>query len=116
MTPDRKFPGDDLRNVDPKFKSPRFGQYLEAVSRLQRFAAERHGRDILALAVRFVLDRGASSALWGARHPGEMDPVPNVFGWRLEDADMAEIDRIIGETIIDPVGPGFMAPPGRKEK
>jgi hypothetical protein len=26
---------------------------------------------------------------------------------------MAEIDRILKETIIDPVGPEFMAPPDR---
>jgi hypothetical protein len=27
---------------------------------------------------------------------------------------MAEIDRILAETITDPVGPEFMAPPARK--
>jgi hypothetical protein len=36
-----------------------------------------------------------------------------VTGWRLDAAAKAEIDRILRETIADPVGPEFMAPPAR---
>lgn len=115
MTRDRVFQGDDLRNVDPKFQQPRYDQYLNAVSRLTDFVKERHGKEVLPLAVRFVLDKGASVALWGARRPDNMDPLPDVFGWKLSDADMAEIDTILAETITDPVDPGFMAPPARKK-
>lgn len=32
-------------------------------------------------------------------------------GWQLDPAAMAEIERILSETITDPVGPEFMAPP-----
>jgi hypothetical protein len=31
----------------------------------------------------------------------------------LTDAAKAEVDRILRETITDPVGPEFMAPPAR---
>lgn len=115
MSRDRKFQGDDLRNVDPKFKQPRFDQYLAAVSRLQAFAKDNYGKGILPFAVRFVLDKGASVALWGGRRPGDMDPVSDIFGWKLGDSDMAEIDKILKETITDPVGPEFMAPPAREK-
>ncbi len=115
MTRKQQFEGDELRKMDPKFKSPRFDQYLDAVSRLNDFAKERHGKDVLALAVRFVLKKGASVALWGARRPEALDPVASVSGWKLTDSDMATIDSILKETITDPVGPEFMAPPARKK-
>jgi hypothetical protein len=42
-----------------------------------------------------------------------LQPVDAVSGWSLDAADKAEIDRILAETITDPVGPEFMAPPAR---
>jgi hypothetical protein len=36
-----------------------------------------------------------------------------VAGWSLDAAAKAEIDQILRETITDPVGPEFMAPPER---
>jgi hypothetical protein len=42
-----------------------------------------------------------------------LQPVDEVTGWRLDTATKAEIDRILRETITDPVGPEFMAPPAR---
>src|SRR5450631_770976 len=36
MQPDTKFEGDDLRRTDPKFREPRFAQYLAAVGKLDR--------------------------------------------------------------------------------
>ncbi|MGM0451868.1 MAG: aldo/keto reductase [Thermodesulfobacteriota bacterium] len=114
MTRDREFPGDDLRNVDPKFKTPRFDQYLAAVDKLQDFVRTNYGKNVLQLAVRYVLDKGSNVALWGARHPEELDPLADIFGWHLEADALQEIDRIVESTVTDPVGPGFMAPPSRK--
>lgn len=114
MHRDREFPGDDLRNQDPKFQGRRFEQYLEAADRLAAFARERHGKGLLDLAVRWILDRGADVALWGARRPEQLDPVEGVFGWRLSEEDLEAIDRILAETVTDPVGPEFMAPPSRE--
>ena len=113
MTADSKFEGDDLRRTDPKFQQPRFAQYLAAVQRLDRLAQQRFGKRVIHLAIRWVLDQGITTALWGARHPDQLRPVDEVTGWRLDDPAQAEIDRILRETISDPVGPEFMAPPPR---
>jgi aryl-alcohol dehydrogenase-like predicted oxidoreductase len=113
MRSDTAFTGDDLRRTDPKFQQPRFAQYLSAVQRLDRLAQGRFGKHVIQLAVRWMLDQGITTALWGARHPGQLEPVDEVTGWRLDSATKAEIDRILRETITDPVGPEFMAPPAR---
>ena len=113
MRSDTAFGGDDLRRTDPKFQQPRFGQYLAAVRRLDQLAQERFGKHVIELAVRWMLDQGITTALWGARHPDQLQPVDEVTGWRLDAATKAEIDRILRETITDPVGPEFMAPPAR---
>jgi aryl-alcohol dehydrogenase-like predicted oxidoreductase len=109
----RVFNGDDLRRTDPKFRQPRFAQYLAAVDRLDQFAQERFGKRVIHLAIRWMLDQGITTALWGARHPTQLDPVKGVSGWSIDARAKAEIDRILEETISDPVGPEFMAPPAR---
>jgi aryl-alcohol dehydrogenase-like predicted oxidoreductase len=113
MRADSKFEGDDLRRTDPKFQPPRFAQYLAAVERLDRLARQRFGKRVIELAVRWTLEQGITTALWGARHPGQLQPVDEVSGWSIDATAMAEIDRILKETITDPVGPEFMAPPAR---
>jgi aryl-alcohol dehydrogenase-like predicted oxidoreductase len=107
------FAGDDLRKSDPKFRQPRFDQYLSAVRALQRLAQERHGRSVLALAVRWILDQGPTVALWGARRPEQLDGIDAAFGWKLTADDLRAIDALLAEHIADPVGPEFMAPPSR---
>lgn len=114
MSAEREFVGDDLRQYDPKFKQPRFGDYLRAVERLGQIA-QRFDRSVLHLAVRWVLDMGANVALWGARNPAQLDPVAQIDGWSLDSATLKEIDSILEQEINDPVGPEFMAPPARKE-
>jgi aryl-alcohol dehydrogenase-like predicted oxidoreductase len=111
MAGDREFKGDDLRKMDPKFQEPRLGQYLEAVERLGGLARERFGKGVLHLAVRWVLDHGSDIAIWGGRSPEQMEPVAEIFGWRIDGETMKDIDRILEETVKEPVGPEFMAPP-----
>jgi aryl-alcohol dehydrogenase-like predicted oxidoreductase len=113
MRLDSKFEGDDLRRTDPKFEQPRFVQYLTAVERLDRLAQQRFGTRVIELAVRWTLDRGITTALWGARNPKQLLPINGVSGWQLDASAMADIDRILRETITDPIGPEFMAPPAR---
>ena len=86
LHPDAHFDGDDLRLTDPKFRTPLYTQYLTAV-------------------------RGATTALWGARYPGQLQPIDEVFGWSLNAAAKVEIDRILHESIPNPLGPEFIAPP-----
>jgi aryl-alcohol dehydrogenase-like predicted oxidoreductase len=108
------FTGDDLRRTDPKFRQPRYRQYLRAVEELDRFAQRNYGKRVIHLALRWVLDQpGVTAALWGARHPGQLDPIDDVMGWSLDASARLEIDRIIAAAVTDPVGPEFMAPPAR---
>ena len=112
---DTRFEGDDLRKTDPKFLPPRFAQYTRAVDMLQQFARKNYGKEVLPLALRWVLDQpGVSVALWGARHPGELDPLREVMGWKLDSAALASMDKIVAESVHDPVGPEFMAPPEKR--
>jgi aryl-alcohol dehydrogenase-like predicted oxidoreductase len=107
-----KFTGDDLRKVDPKFQPPRFAQYLEAATLLERYARQRYDKSLLAFAVRWVLDqRGVSIALWGARRPHELDPIEEVMGWSLDAEALTYVDETIAHAVRDPVGSEFMAPP-----
>lgn len=114
MGPDTQFTGDDLRKMDPKFQSPRYNQYLEAVEKLDQFA-QKYDKKVIHLALRWILDRTDDGiALWGARGPEQVDPVDEVVGWNLSRDAMQEIDSIIDETVKDPAGPEFMAPPARE--
>jgi aryl-alcohol dehydrogenase-like predicted oxidoreductase len=112
MTEKTTFTGDDLRRSDPKFQAPRFAQYLKAVTALDQFAQRNYGKRVVHLALRWILDKqGEGFALWGARRPEQLEPLDEVYGWKLDGAAMAEIDRILSSTVTQPVGPEFMAPP-----
>ena len=115
MSATTKFAGDDLRQTDPKFQQPRFAQYLAAVARLDDLARRRYGKRVIHLAVRWMLDQGVTTALWGARNPGQLAPVADVMGWSLDEAAKNEVERILRETVTDPIGPEFMAPPPREQ-
>ncbi len=110
MRADTTFEGDDLRRLDPKFQPPRYAQYLTAVGQLDQLAQDFYQRRVIQLAVRWMLDQGISVALWGARHPDQLQAAVGVAGWSLGAATRARIDRILSEAITDPVGPEFMAP------
>jgi aryl-alcohol dehydrogenase-like predicted oxidoreductase len=112
MTEKTRFSGDDLRKKDPKFRPPRLHQYVAAVEELDRFAQDSYGKRVIHLALRWVLDRADTNiALWGARRPDQLAPIGEVMGWKIDRSAMIEIDRIVAETIKNPVGPEFMAPP-----
>ena len=114
ITADTQFEGDDLRRADPKFADAWLrSRYLEAVRALDALARERYGRDVLSLAVRWVLDRGPTVALWGARRPDQLDAVAGALGWTLDAETMKDIDAILRCELETPVGPEFMAPPQR---
>ena len=110
MRPDTLFQGDDLRRVDPKFQPPRFAQYLDAVKQLDELAQRRFHRRVIQLAVRWMLDKGISVALWGGRHPNQLEAALEVAGWSLNAVDRALIEHIVNTAIADPIGPEFLAP------
>lgn len=112
VTMNRKYEGDDLRKVDPKFRPDRLPQYLAAVENLDRWVQEAYGKRVIHLAVRWLLDKTKYGiALWGARHPGQLDSIPEIEGWHLTEEDYRVIDDILAKHITNPVGPEFMAPP-----
>jgi aryl-alcohol dehydrogenase-like predicted oxidoreductase len=113
MNAEREFAKDDMRKTtDPKFQQPHFGEYLDAASKLDAYAREHFGKRVIHLAVRWLLDQpGVGVALWGARRPEQLAPIKEVAGWSLSENDFAAVDAILRESIHDPVGPEFMAPP-----
>ncbi|MFO8140425.1 MAG: aldo/keto reductase [Marinobacter sp.] len=114
MREDTEFTGDDLRKNDPKFQGERYRHYLKAVAELDAFAQERYQKNVLALALRWLIDQpGVTTALWGARRPEQLDPVDDIEGWSLDREAFDAIDGILARCIDDPVGPEFMAPPVR---
>jgi aryl-alcohol dehydrogenase-like predicted oxidoreductase len=116
MRTDRQFAKDDMRKTtDPKFQTPHFAEYLNAVSMLDTFTRENYGKRVIHLALRWLLDQpGVGVALCGARRPEQLAPIREVIGWSLGKSDFAAIDAILRENIRNPVGPGFMAPPARE--
>lgn len=114
VTAHRRFPGDDLRNVDPKFQGERLRQYLAAVEALDQLARTRFGKSVLALAVRWVLDQGPTIALWGARRPEQLDAIEDIDGWHVDEAAKTEIEAILERCVRDPLSPEFMAPSAHK--
>ena len=57
-----------------------------------------------------MLDQNISVALWGGRHPNQLEAVLGVAGWSLDAPTRGLIERIVNAAISDPVGPEFMAP------
>jgi aryl-alcohol dehydrogenase-like predicted oxidoreductase len=116
MDAGRQFAKDDLRRTsDPKFQQPHFAEYLDAASKLDAYAREHYGKRVIHLAVRWLLDQpDVGIALWGARRPEQLASISEVSGWSLTKGDFAAIDVILRESIRNPVGPEFMAPPARE--
>ena len=102
----RRFGLRTLADAVSKARYP--GLDLSDVDRL----AQAYGKRVIHLALRWVLDRAPNTiALWGARHPAQLDPVRDVLGWTIDAGSMQEIDRIVAENVRTPLGPEFMAPP-----
>lgn len=116
MSKSREFKGDDLRKgMDPKFKEPHFSQYLKCTEALKKWVEEKYHKPLIALAIRWVLDKHVNISLWGARKKEQLEQIEQVLGWKLTQTDFSEIDKIISEHVKNPASMEFMAPPIRKE-
>lgn len=111
VSKERVFEGDDLRKADPKFKEPRFSQYLSAVKKLEQLAGKRFKKSLLSFAVRWVLEKGVPITIWGARKPSQLEPVADIMSYSLDLAALSAVDSILAEHVKAPVGAEFMAPP-----
>lgn len=102
--------GDLRRNADPKFQGETFLNHLEAVDKLKEYAVDHFDKKVIHLAVRWILDKEIDSAIWGARKP-EQVTFNEVFGWKLSNDQIQEIENIVEQAVENPVSPAFMAPP-----
>ncbi|MCH9608728.1 MAG: Aldo-keto reductase YhdN [Chlamydiales bacterium] len=109
MTTKRVFEGDDLRKNDPKFIQPRFDSYLACVEILARWAKEHYNKPVIALAIRYALDKGIDIPLIGCRKKEQLNFLDTLWDWKLSNEDLSEIEEILN-SVANPVGPEFMAP------
>jgi aryl-alcohol dehydrogenase-like predicted oxidoreductase len=102
FTPETTFVDWDWRSKGnafglPLFQRDDFLRELRVVERLKSFAAD-HGRTIAQLAIAWNLSNPAVTVtLVGMRNEQELRENVAATGWKLTDADKAEIDRIFAE-------------------
>ena len=63
-----------------------------------------------------MLDQGINVALWGGRHPAQVEAALGIAGWSLNSADRMLIQQIIKKAIADPVGCESVPPLHRVEE
>ena len=57
--------------------------------------AEKHGKSLSAVAIRFILDNlNGSVALVGAKRPSQMEGNLEALDWKLMEEELAELDKI----------------------
>ena len=94
----RDLPADDWRRGDGDFNPPGLERNLALARRLEP-VAERHGVPVAAVAVAWVLATpGVTGAIVGARRPSQVDGWLPAGNLRLDEADLAELDRAVAET------------------
>jgi len=95
-------------------QSPRFAQYLAAVQQLDQLAQNRFGKHVVS-AGDLLDDRSRHHYRALGRAPSQPTGASR-GGSRLAARCRAksEIDRILRESVSDPVGPEFMAPASRR--
>ncbi|ADI73862.1 aldo/keto reductase [Methanohalobium evestigatum Z-7303] len=102
-----------VKKDDPKFKSPRYEQYLDAVKNLANFVQNEHNKSMIDLAIQWILDKANTVALWGAWKPEHIDDVNLLSNWSVDKETRYRIEKIVNEYVNDPVGPEFLEPPSR---
>jgi aryl-alcohol dehydrogenase-like predicted oxidoreductase len=86
---------DDHRSRDPKFSQPQLGVHLELVDQLSAIAA-RNDRATAELSIAWTLRRPeVTSAIVGARRPGQITSTACAGDWDLSQAEIAEIDGLL---------------------
>ncbi|HZO88820.1 MAG TPA: aldo/keto reductase [Chthonomonadaceae bacterium] len=86
---------DDWRRNNPLFQEPQLSKNLAFVERLRPIAA-RHGKTVGQLAIAWTLMHPAvTAAIVGARRPAQVEENVSAMGWRLAEAEMAEIEAAL---------------------
>lgn len=88
-------PKDDVRRKSPDFQPPKFDATLELVDRLKDIA-NRNGRPLAQLAIAWVLRKPeVTSAIVGARKPGQMKETAHAMDWLLKENEIEEIEELL---------------------
>jgi aryl-alcohol dehydrogenase-like predicted oxidoreductase len=89
-----QLPADDHRRRDPQFQEPLLSANLQLVEDLQS-VAHKHGRTVAQLAIAWVLRRPeVTSAIVGARHPGQVEEIAGAGDWVLPERELALIQDL----------------------
>jgi aryl-alcohol dehydrogenase-like predicted oxidoreductase len=89
---------DDWRRRSPNFNEPRLSANLALAERMRPIAA-RHGVEVAAVAVAWVLEQpGVTGAIVGARRPSQLDAWLAAGTLRLDADDLEEIAAAVKET------------------
>jgi aryl-alcohol dehydrogenase-like predicted oxidoreductase len=88
-------PGNDHRSGDPYFKEPMLSKFIELNTQLGKIAqANQHS--IAELAIAWVLRRPeVTSAIVGARKPGQIEQTVNAAGWKLSKTEIDTIEELL---------------------
>jgi aryl-alcohol dehydrogenase-like predicted oxidoreductase len=88
-------PEDDWRHRNPDFQEPRLTRNLAIVEKLRAIGA-RHGRSPAEVAVAWTLRVPAvTGAIVGARRPAQVDGFIAAGDFRLDDAELQEIEAAV---------------------
>ena len=94
--PGHRFAADDWRHDKSRFQGEESRRAFEVTERLKMWAAD-HGRDMVQLAIAWVLARPAvTSAIVGAKSPEQVYHNAKAADWRLTDRELAEIEKMVG--------------------
>ena len=85
---------DDWRHKSPYFKEPQLSKNLQFVEKLKPIAA-KYDKTVAQLAISWVLMHPAvTSAIVGARRPEQIEEIVGGAGWKIEEEDMQEINKL----------------------
>jgi aryl-alcohol dehydrogenase-like predicted oxidoreductase len=91
-------PEDDWRRRNPDFQQPALDANLALAERL-RPIAKRHGVEVAAVAVAWVLEQpGVTAAIVGARRPSQLEAWLPAGSLRLDARDLEEIAAVLADT------------------
>ncbi|HDK36033.1 MAG TPA: aldo/keto reductase [Bacteroidetes bacterium] len=89
------FKPGDFRTMNVLFQGKNFERNITVVKALKKFANER-GYSVAQLAVAWVIAHPAvTSAICGAKRPGQIKETAGSFAWKLTHDELIEIDRIV---------------------
>lgn len=96
MTKDHvaKLPSDDHRSRDARFQEPQLSIHWEMINQLTTIAKD-YGQSLSELAIAWTLRKDeVTSAIVGARHPGQIEANIGGANWELNEGVIDEINAI----------------------